>query len=704
MSGRQKNMRQSPGESITPDHGGAGTQELETRCIRGQEAIERSEGSYLALARNLPGIVYRLFPGEKSRMVFLNDAVREMTGFAPEELLHGKVCSIDPLIIPEDRSQITETVKQAIINKQPFEIEYRLTHRDGTIRYFLERGNPVSSEQGDISYIDGVIFDISSRKQVEEVLRQSRKELELQVEERIRELGALNVELKKSQDLLKKMFDSLNDAVLLVNPNTRRIIAANPATERVLGHREQELIGRSTKMLHVNKAMFEKFGIDSRAALDAKGVYQCEFQMRRKDGNIVYTEHTVSELLDDSGKRTGVVSFIRDISERKEVEKELLAYQDRLRSLSSELSLTEERERRKFAEDLHDSVAQLLVLAKFHLEEMQAKSPSTSWETELEEVCQYLDEALKRTRLMMYELSPPNLYALGLKAGLRGLAERMGRTHNLQVDFSADEIREGTLKEDTSVLLYRSVQELLMNLVKHAEVSRAKLSLFKKDDAIHVEVKDEGIGCDLPNLTKYSEVEKGGGFGLLSIKERLRHLGGRFDISSQPGKGTLVTLTVPLPKETVVTIAEHVAPITVLIADDHQMMREGLRSLLERQNFEIVGEARDGEEAMRIARETTPDVVIMDIEMPVMDGVEATRQINAELPEIKIIGLSMNHDKFRISQALESGASGFVLKGSAFQVLKRAIHAVVNDKSIFLSADIKDFFPDSDEKPSSNEC
>lgn len=702
MSGKQKNMRQSQGESINPNHGGAGTQESETRCIRREEAIGRSENSYLELAQNLPGIVYRLFPRDGCRMVFLNDAVREMTGLAPEELYHGEVCSIDPLIIPEDRPQITETVKQAIINKQPFEIEYRLTHRDGTIRYFLERGNPVLSEQGDISHIDGVIFDISSRKQVEELLQQSRKELELQVEERTRELGALNVELKKSQDLLKKMFDSLNDAVLLVDPNTRRIIAANPATERVLGYSEQEVIDRSTKMLHVNKSMFEKFGLDLRAALDAKGVYQCEFQMRRKDGNIVHTEHTVSEILDDSGKRTGAVSFIRDISERKEVEKELLAYQDRLRSLSSELSLTEERERRKFAEDLHDSVAQLLVLAKFNLEEMQAKSPSGSWKTKIEEVFQYLDEALKRTRLMMYELSPPKLYALGLKAGLGGLAERMGRTHNLQVDFSADEVRAGTLNEDTSVLLYRSVQELLMNIVKHAGVSRAKLSLFKKDDAIRVEVKDEGIGCDLPSITKYSKVEKGGGFGLLSIKERLRHMGGRFEISSRPGKGTQVSLTVPLPKETVETIAEHVAPITVLIADDHQMVREGLRSLLERQNFKIVGEARDGEEALRIARETTPDVVIMDIEMPVMDGVEATRQITAELPEIKIIGLSMNHDKLRISQALESGVSGFVLKGSAFQELRQAIHAVVNDESIFLSANIKAFFPDSDEQLSSN--
>ena len=526
-----------------------------------------------------------------------------------------------------------------------------------------------------------------------------------QLEERTRELAAMNVDLKKSQFLLEKTFASLEEVVLLVDladPSTRRIVAANPAAKRVFGYSEEELIGRSTEMLHVNKAMFERFGSELAATLDAKGVYQCEFEMRRKNGSIIFTEHTVSEVLDESGKRTGAVSVIHDISKRKAAEKKLLAYQDQLRSLSLELSLIEERERRKLAEDLHDSVAQLLVLSKFNLEDVLAKSSLGAGRIEIEEVCQYLDEAMKQTRSLMFELSPPDLHALGLTASLGGLAERIGRAHNLQVDFSADEIPEGALNGDACILLYRSVQELLMNIVKHAKVSQAKLSLFKNGDAIRVEVKDEGSGCDLSNTVSYGKVEKKGGFGLLSIRERLLHLGGQFKISSEPGKGTLAILTVPLPKETVITIAESIAPIRVLIADDHQMMREGLRSLLESQNFEIVGEAKDGEEAVRITRETNPDVVIMDILMPVMDGIEATRRILAELPEIKIIGLSMNRDKFRISQVLESGARGFVLKGSAFQELNQAIHAVVKDKSIFLSDAVRDFFPDSVEQYSSN--
>ncbi|MEJ2431591.1 MAG: PAS domain S-box protein, partial [Deltaproteobacteria bacterium] len=230
-----------------------------------------------------------------------------------------------------------------------------------------------------------------------------------ELEESTRELAAKNVELKKSQYLLEKTFASLEEVVLLVDladPSTRRIVAANPAARRVFGYSEEELIGRSTEMLHVNKVMFERFGSELAAALDAKGMYQCEFQMRRKDGNIILTEHTVSEVLDDSGKRTGAVSSIRDITERKAAEKKLLAYQDQLRSLSLELSLIGERERRKLAEDLHDSVAQLLVLSKFNLEDVLAKSSLGEGRTELEEVCQYLDEAIEQTRSLIFELSP----------------------------------------------------------------------------------------------------------------------------------------------------------------------------------------------------------------------------------------------------------------------------------------------------------
>ena len=116
----------------------------------------------------------------------------------------------------------------------------------------------------------------------------------------------------------------------------------------------------------------------------------------------------------------------------------------------------------------------------------------------------------------------------------------------------------------------------------------------------------------------------------------------------------------------------------ILLADDHQMMREGLRGLLERQDgFDVVGEAADGAEALRQAIELQPDIVVMDLSMPVMDGIEACRQIVARLPHTKVIGLSIHSDRRFIEGMLKAGASGYLLKDCAFDELVAAIRAVV---------------------------
>ncbi len=118
--------------------------------------------------------------------------------------------------------------------------------------------------------------------------------------------------------------------------------------------------------------------------------------------------------------------------------------------------------------------------------------------------------------------------------------------------------------------------------------------------------------------------------------------------------------------------------IQVLIADDHKMLREGLRSLLEKEpGIEVVGEATSGAEAVSLTREMKPSVVIMDIEMPEMNGIDATRQIVAEMPEIKVIGLSMHNETDVMESMREAGASAFVAKDSAFEKLASAIHAAL---------------------------
>ena len=130
--------------------------------------------------------------------------------------------------------------------------------------------------------------------------------------------------------------------------------------------------------------------------------------------------------------------------------------------------------------------------------------------------------------------------------------------------------------------------------------------------------------------------------------------------------------------------------IKVLLVDDHQIVREGLRVMLEKEHdITIVGEAEDGRGAEQLAQELVPDVIIMDVAMPDLNGIEATRQITAKLRGVKIIALSMHNDRRFVLNMLKAGAAGYILKDDAFQSLSKAIRTVMSNKS-YLSHQIAD--------------
>jgi two-component system, NarL family, response regulator NreC len=128
--------------------------------------------------------------------------------------------------------------------------------------------------------------------------------------------------------------------------------------------------------------------------------------------------------------------------------------------------------------------------------------------------------------------------------------------------------------------------------------------------------------------------------------------------------------------------------ISILIADDHKILRQGLRTLLSREaDMDVIAEAEDGRDAVRLVRELTPQVVIMDVGMPDLNGIEATRQILQEFPDTKIVALSMHTDRRFVTNMIKAGASGYLLKDSAFEELATAIRMVMARK-IYLSHEI----------------
>ncbi len=256
-----------------------------------------------------------------------------------------------------------------------------------------------------------------------------------------------------------------------------------------------------------------------------------------------------------------VVRAIRYAMERKQTEQQLRALNEsleqrvaertavatrravQLRELASELTLAEQRERRRLASILHDRLQQLLYAARLNLGALKRRITDADLIGTVERTDELLSEAIAESRSLTVELSPPVLYAAGLKGALEWLGRHMEQTCGLAVEVEADPLGEAD-SEEVRVLLFQSVRELLFNVVKHARTDRAWVSVHgAHSGAIRLEVSDRGAGFPVERLK--ADDGSPGGFGLFSIRERLELLGGSMEIESAPGQGTRVIVHAP---------------------------------------------------------------------------------------------------------------------------------------------------------------
>lgn len=223
-------------------------------------------------------------------------------------------------------------------------------------------------------------------------------------------------------------------------------------------------------------------------------------------------------------------------------EHQIAAYQQQLRGLAAELSLTEARERRAIAEDLHDHIGQALSFIKMNVSQFRGNAIFCGFEGKIDEIMSLLNQTIQYTRNLTFEISPPVLYELGLVAALDWLAERFHKKHGLQVEILG---AHGfpSLGDDVQITLMKSVQELLTNVIKHARATRATVRLRHAPDHIEIEVSDNGRGFD-PAIIDIGSTAADH-FGLFNIRERMSYLGGRLTIQSGAGKGSSVALFLP---------------------------------------------------------------------------------------------------------------------------------------------------------------
>ena len=405
-----------------------------------------------------------------------------------------------------------------------------------------------------------------------------------------------------------------------------------------------------------------------------------------------------------------VIVLVRDFTEQRLSERGLLEANralnrrnQQLRRLEQELTRVQQRERQRMAHIVHDNLQQLIVGAKLNVATITSRISREEDRETTKMVVEALDEAIRQSQMLASDLCPPILYEGSLEQSLEWIRNHVARLYGLKVIVTIDADSPIELSESIRFTVFNAIQELLLNVVKHAGATEAFISVSRcEEDHIMVTVKDEGQGFS--PLTGELGDNEAGGFGLFTLHERISWFGGNVEINSKPGEGCSVTLDLPVDCEDEHTMLPQSKDtstdslfsdssgasfvydtrghgnIRVLLADDHAVLRDGLvRTLLQDPSISIVGEAPDGETAVTLASNVRPDVILMDVMMPGMGGAEATKLIKQANPEIHVIALSMYEEHEKGSEMKEAGASAFITKKNAASTIIDVIHTCYSD-------------------------
>jgi PAS domain S-box-containing protein len=346
--------------------------------------------------------------------------------------------------------------------------------------------------------------------------------------------------LRANRRLLEKTLHSLRSAVFVVNADTMVIEECNPATTQIFGYTRDELIGRTTVFLHANEAMVEQFASHLHSAVEDKGfLNDFEFKMRRKNGTVFPTEHSMMPIRNEVGRLVSWVSVVQDITERKRVEEEL-------RQLPWRIIEAQESERLRVARELHDGVNQVIASVKMRLRKVESHVGTLNPAAReiLERCDNLLVQALEENRRIAHNLRPSDLDELGLAAACRNFCKEIQARTNLTVKCNIAPLGQ-RLPPAVELNLFRIVQESLTNIEKHAQARKVQLRLSFRGDSVVLKIRDDGRGF-VPQRSK-ARRGKGHGIGLTNMRERALSLGGACEVLSTPENGTTISVRIPCP-------------------------------------------------------------------------------------------------------------------------------------------------------------
>jgi PAS domain S-box-containing protein len=491
-------------------------QEIEEHKMA-REAVRKSEERYaFAVAGSTDG----LWDWEiLSDSVYYSDRFKELLGYSGQEF-PGTVDAFRSHLHPEDADEVWAAVQRHLNERIPYNIEYRMKMKSNSYKWFLARGQAIWDNEGRAIRLSGSIHDITERKLAEKARRESEMKFRIVAD--------------NTYDW--EWWRDASGNFKYISPSCKRITQI----DREEFIKDPDFIWNIIHPDDMSSFFSHIINIEQK---DFSG--EIEFRIVRPDGSIRWIAHACQPAYDENGQFVGRRGSNRDITDRKKAEQALLESERQLRHLSAQLLAAQETERRRISRELHDQLGGDLSLLKLRCSVMEKKlGNETPLHKECKENLQYIDHIIENVRRLSRDLSPSIIEDLSFTRAIQWLINNFVKHYDIAVKPDIRDEIDPLLSKNDKIMVYRIFQEALTNIRKHAQATMVKIKARKKKEGLFFVIEDNGKGFNMEPDSLKNGFDKG--LGLATMDERSRILNGSLKLWSKEGKGTRVSLNIPL--------------------------------------------------------------------------------------------------------------------------------------------------------------
>jgi len=485
--------------------------------------------------------------------LFIDPTLKQLIGFTDDDLPNDRFAWLSHV---DERDRIAANdhlVRYVKGESDKYEHEYRMVHKDGSNRWFLARALAMRNQNGHVVRLIGAATDITEQKEIEQKLRDSQLELESinakleqMVLERTASLQESNEELRAEIDKRKKteaalkdsekdyrgLFENAHDAIVVFNPENEEILDVNERACDLYGFSKSEFIGMSTENLSVTPDERKKH---LTLTMQREGQYTFETTQKNFNGDIMYLEVSASKI-SYKGKKA-ILSINRDVTARRKMGAQIRL--ERRMRISAVID-GQEIERRRFSQELHDGLGQLLTAAKLHIKQLAKFQTEEKAVVHVNNAQQIIDSTISEVRRISQDLMPSLLQDFGLVAALEKIAGQMNLKSFIDINFYSN-FEDIRLPKEVEIGLYRIAQEALNNAIKYSKAENIMLRLNNERDNLSLIIKDNGVGFNYND--KLNNRLLRAGKGLYHIQERAEHIDCELEIKTAIDRGTEIIVT-----------------------------------------------------------------------------------------------------------------------------------------------------------------